>query len=180
MQDLFEFSVAGPDFGFGITYWKKVKTQKNLEFFLSKVWVFHIFSHKFELYDISTHLKIELSKLIYWKKSYILLFCSNGWFDFTKFNSYRVTGGELFEDIVAREFYSEADASHCIQQILESVNHCHQNGVSFKFEEKFPNTSRIWIFLKPKIYSALLWAKKSEKNTKKYALALAYFSPRLS
>ncbi|XP_050429816.1 calcium/calmodulin-dependent protein kinase type II alpha chain isoform X16 [Adelges cooleyi] len=40
-----------------------------------------------------------------------------------------VTGGELFEDIVAREFYSEADASHCIQQILESVNHCHTNGV---------------------------------------------------
>ncbi|XP_067128961.1 calcium/calmodulin-dependent protein kinase type II alpha chain-like isoform X4 [Centruroides vittatus] len=38
-----------------------------------------------------------------------------------------VTGGELFEDIVAREYYSEADASHCIQQILESVNHCHQN-----------------------------------------------------
>lgn len=40
-----------------------------------------------------------------------------------------VTGGELFEDIVAREFYSEADASHCIQQILESVHHCHFNGV---------------------------------------------------
>ena len=40
-----------------------------------------------------------------------------------------VTGGELFEDIVAREFYSEADASHCIQQILESVNHCHMNGI---------------------------------------------------
>ncbi|XP_075357324.1 calcium/calmodulin-dependent protein kinase type II subunit delta isoform X9 [Mycteria americana] len=41
----------------------------------------------------------------------------------------RVTGGELFEDIVAREYYSEADASHCIQQILESVNHCHLNGI---------------------------------------------------
>ncbi|KAM9236498.1 calcium/calmodulin-dependent protein kinase type II subunit delta isoform 1-T1 [Leptosomus discolor] len=40
-----------------------------------------------------------------------------------------VTGGELFEDIVAREYYSEADASHCIQQILESVNHCHLNGI---------------------------------------------------
>ncbi|XP_034937353.1 calcium/calmodulin-dependent protein kinase type II alpha chain isoform X3 [Chelonus insularis] len=40
-----------------------------------------------------------------------------------------VTGGELFEDIVAREFYSEADASHCIQQILESVHHCHHNGI---------------------------------------------------
>ncbi|GMT23941.1 hypothetical protein PFISCL1PPCAC_15238, partial [Pristionchus fissidentatus] len=38
-----------------------------------------------------------------------------------------VTGGELFEDIVAREFYSEADASHCIQQILESIAYCHSN-----------------------------------------------------
>ncbi|KAI4832221.1 hypothetical protein KUCAC02_015195 [Chaenocephalus aceratus] len=32
-----------------------------------------------------------------------------------------VTGGELFEDIVARD--------HCIQQILESVQHCHVNGI---------------------------------------------------
>nr|CAB3227500.1 calcium/calmodulin-dependent protein kinase type II delta chain [Phallusia mammillata] len=40
-----------------------------------------------------------------------------------------VTGGELFEDIVAREFYSEADASHCIQQVLDAVLHCHQCGV---------------------------------------------------
>ncbi|XP_032825182.1 calcium/calmodulin-dependent protein kinase type II delta chain-like isoform X2 [Petromyzon marinus] len=40
-----------------------------------------------------------------------------------------VTGGELFEDIVAREYYSEADASHCIQQILEAVLHCHQLGI---------------------------------------------------
>uniref|UniRef100_A0A8C5GTS7 calcium/calmodulin-dependent protein kinase n=1 Tax=Gouania willdenowi TaxID=441366 RepID=A0A8C5GTS7_GOUWI len=40
-----------------------------------------------------------------------------------------VTGGELFEDIVAREFYSEADASHCINQILESVSHIHQHDI---------------------------------------------------
>ncbi|XP_055006308.1 calcium/calmodulin-dependent protein kinase type II subunit gamma isoform X12 [Boleophthalmus pectinirostris] len=40
-----------------------------------------------------------------------------------------VTGGELFEDIVAREYYSEADASHCISQILESVNHIHQHDI---------------------------------------------------
>ncbi|XP_043560152.1 calcium/calmodulin-dependent protein kinase type II subunit alpha-like [Chiloscyllium plagiosum] len=40
-----------------------------------------------------------------------------------------ITGGELFEDIVAREYYSEADASHCIQQILEAVLHCHQMGI---------------------------------------------------
>lgn len=40
-----------------------------------------------------------------------------------------MTGGELFEDIVRREFYSESDASHCIQQILESIAYCHSNGV---------------------------------------------------
>uniref|UniRef100_A0A672LYT5 calcium/calmodulin-dependent protein kinase n=1 Tax=Sinocyclocheilus grahami TaxID=75366 RepID=A0A672LYT5_SINGR len=37
-----------------------------------------------------------------------------------------VTGGELFEDIVAREYYIYFD---CIQQILEAVLHCHQMGV---------------------------------------------------
>ncbi|XP_048098971.1 calcium/calmodulin-dependent protein kinase type II delta chain-like isoform X9 [Alosa alosa] len=40
-----------------------------------------------------------------------------------------VTGGELFEDIVAREYYSEADASHCIHQILDSVNHIHLHDI---------------------------------------------------
>ncbi len=40
-----------------------------------------------------------------------------------------VTGGELFDDIVAREFYTEKDASHCIQQILESVQHCHEHSI---------------------------------------------------
>uniref|UniRef100_A0A8C0DB83 calcium/calmodulin-dependent protein kinase n=1 Tax=Balaenoptera musculus TaxID=9771 RepID=A0A8C0DB83_BALMU len=36
---------------------------------------------------------------------------------------------EHFLDIVAREYYSEADASHCIHQILESVNHIHQHDI---------------------------------------------------
>ncbi|TGZ62883.1 hypothetical protein CRM22_007200 [Opisthorchis felineus] len=40
-----------------------------------------------------------------------------------------VTGGELFEDIVAREFYSEADASKCILFILDAVHYCHENSI---------------------------------------------------
>ncbi|XP_075767216.1 calcium/calmodulin-dependent protein kinase type II subunit beta isoform X6 [Pelodiscus sinensis] len=40
-----------------------------------------------------------------------------------------VTGGELFEDIVAREYYSEADASHCIHQLLESVTYMHHYAI---------------------------------------------------
>ncbi|CAB1311863.1 unnamed protein product [Coregonus sp. 'balchen'] len=63
-----------------------------------------------------------------------------------------VTGGELFEDIVAREYYSEADASvltryshpllssQCINQILESVQHIHQHDIvhrDLKVSERF-------------------------------------------
>lgn len=40
-----------------------------------------------------------------------------------------ITGGELFYAIAAREFYSEADASYCMQQILEGVHYCHQNDI---------------------------------------------------
>ena len=40
-----------------------------------------------------------------------------------------ILGGELFDDIVAREFYSEKDASTCIQQILDSVAYCHKHDI---------------------------------------------------
>ncbi|KII64640.1 Calcium/calmodulin-dependent protein kinase type II subunit delta [Thelohanellus kitauei] len=40
-----------------------------------------------------------------------------------------ITGGELFEEIVARESYSEFDASHIIQQVLESIDYCHKNNI---------------------------------------------------
>jgi calcium/calmodulin-dependent protein kinase (CaM kinase) II len=38
-----------------------------------------------------------------------------------------VTGGELFDDIVAREYYSEKDASTCLSQILDSIKYCHES-----------------------------------------------------
>uniref|UniRef100_A0A183CC71 TBC1 domain containing kinase n=1 Tax=Globodera pallida TaxID=36090 RepID=A0A183CC71_GLOPA len=53
-----------------------------------------------------------------------------------------VTGGELFEDIVAREYYSEADASQCIQQILESIAYCHDNSVVHRQPENLLLASR--------------------------------------
>ncbi|KAI6649698.1 Serine threonine protein kinase-related domain containing protein [Oopsacas minuta] len=40
-----------------------------------------------------------------------------------------VTGGELFEDIVKREYYSESEASKCIQQILDAVAYCHDKNI---------------------------------------------------
>ena len=40
-----------------------------------------------------------------------------------------VTGGELFDNIVERECYSEIDASICIQQVLDAVAFCHSKGI---------------------------------------------------
>ncbi|XP_041085159.1 calcium/calmodulin-dependent protein kinase type IV-like isoform X1 [Polyodon spathula] len=40
-----------------------------------------------------------------------------------------VTGGELFDRIVQRGYYSERDAAHVIKQILEAVAYLHENGV---------------------------------------------------
>lgn len=40
-----------------------------------------------------------------------------------------VTGGELFVDIISKESYDEADASHYLHQILESVNYIHQRDI---------------------------------------------------
>ena len=42
-------------------------------------------------------------------------------------DNYRITGGELFDEVVAREFYSERDASRCMQQVLSSISFCHRN-----------------------------------------------------
>jgi calcium/calmodulin-dependent protein kinase I len=40
-----------------------------------------------------------------------------------------VTGGELFDRIVAKGSYTERDASNLIRQVLEAVHFMHENGV---------------------------------------------------
>ncbi|XP_053320867.1 calcium/calmodulin-dependent protein kinase type IV-like [Spea bombifrons] len=40
-----------------------------------------------------------------------------------------VTGGELFDRIVERGYYSEQDAALVVQQVLEAVTYLHSNGV---------------------------------------------------
>uniref|UniRef100_A0A4W3GUT8 Calcium/calmodulin-dependent protein kinase type IV n=1 Tax=Callorhinchus milii TaxID=7868 RepID=A0A4W3GUT8_CALMI len=40
-----------------------------------------------------------------------------------------VTGGELFDRIVEKGYYSERDAAHAVNQILEAVEYLHENGV---------------------------------------------------
>ena len=37
-----------------------------------------------------------------------------------------VSGGELFDEIVLREHYSEQNASDCMRQVLSAICHCHK------------------------------------------------------
>ena len=41
----------------------------------------------------------------------------------------RVSGGELFDRIVEKGFYTERDASKLIQQILDAVKYLHDMGI---------------------------------------------------
>jgi len=43
-----------------------------------------------------------------------------------------VTGGELFDQIVARGEYSEKDASNIVRQIISAVAHLHANGIAHR------------------------------------------------
>ncbi|KAI6649097.1 calcium/calmodulin-dependent protein kinase type II delta chain isoform X16 [Oopsacas minuta] len=40
-----------------------------------------------------------------------------------------VTGGELFDDIVKREYYSESQASNCLRQVLQALQFCHERNI---------------------------------------------------
>lgn len=41
----------------------------------------------------------------------------------------RVSGGELFDRIVEKGFYTEMDASRLIRQVLDAVNYLHFMGI---------------------------------------------------
>jgi len=43
-----------------------------------------------------------------------------------------VTGGELFDQIVARGEYSEKDASNIVRQIISAVSHLHSHGIAHR------------------------------------------------
>ena len=45
------------------------------------------------------------------------------------YHSHRVTGGELFDRIIAKGSYTEQDASSLIRQVLEAIDYLHEMGI---------------------------------------------------
>lgn len=60
---------------------------------------------------------------------YIYIFLSNISDKFNQIAFCRVSGGELFDRIIEKGFYTEKDASKLIQQILDAVKYLHDLGI---------------------------------------------------
>jgi len=43
-----------------------------------------------------------------------------------------LSGGELFDEIIARGKFTEADAANVMQQVIGSINYCHNNKVAHR------------------------------------------------
>lgn len=43
-----------------------------------------------------------------------------------------MTGGELFDRIVEKEFYSEKEACDVIKPIVDAINYCHKMGFAHR------------------------------------------------
>ncbi|XP_065887189.1 calcium/calmodulin-dependent protein kinase type II subunit alpha-like [Dysidea avara] len=93
-----------------------------------------------------------------------------------------VTGGELFDDIVAREFYSEKDASYCIQQIVESIAYCHQMSIihrDIKPENLLLSSKNPGAAVKLADFGLAIEVAKGEKGWYGFAGTPGYLSPEV-
>lgn len=39
------------------------------------------------------------------------------------------TGGEMFDKIIEKEFYTEVEAAHVFKQFMQGINYCHTQGI---------------------------------------------------
>lgn len=78
----------------------------------------------------------------------VLVFCtyiSQAWLHFDEWiTSPRVSGGELFDRIIEKGFYTEKDASKLIQQILDAVKYLHDMGIVHRDLKVSPGLETWW------------------------------------
>lgn len=59
-------------------------------------------------------------------------------------NPFRVTGGELFDQIIARGTYSEREAADVVRQILQAINYMHSKGIAHRDLKPENCMLRLW------------------------------------
>lgn len=50
-------------------------------------------------------------------------------------------GGELFDRIIEKSYFSEKDAALAIQQVLSAVAYCHKHNIVHRLDLLFPTIS---------------------------------------
>ena len=93
-----------------------------------------------------------------------------------------LSGGDLFEEITKRSYYTERDASICIQQILDAVDHCHYRGIvhrDLKPENLLLVSQSKGIWIKLVDFGLALQLEGQEKSWFGFAGTLSYLSPEI-
>ncbi|KAI6652087.1 calcium/calmodulin-dependent protein kinase type II delta chain isoform X16 [Oopsacas minuta] len=92
-----------------------------------------------------------------------------------------LSGGDLFEEIIKHSYYSERDASTCIQQVLEAVEYCHSIGIihrDLKPENLLLSQSKgIWIKIVD--FGLAVQLDKYERFWFGFAGTMSYLSPEI-
>ena len=93
-----------------------------------------------------------------------------------------LSGGDLFEEITERSYYTERDASVCIQQILEAVAHCHNRGIvhrDLKPENLLLVSQSKAIWIKVVDFGLAIQVEGESKSWFGFAGTLSYLSPEI-
>ena len=76
-------------------------------------------------------------------------------------HTHRVTGGELFDRIIAKGNYTERDASNLIRQVLDAVNYLHKLGIVHRDLKVTKLVEPVWFHVENMHVSGIVVSSKT-------------------